>query len=295
MKILFISEGGNTCDYMRDASFHGLRSLLGPDVVDVNRINTMYKGYPTESCYGRGYSLYGLLPDDSNVDRTDIPAKIRNKYFDIIAWGSIHRNQDYLAEAESMYDPSRLLAIDGEDHPGFLNGLSFLTFKRELYSPQPRCLPIHFAIPREKISDPPVKSRLMAPCDPLNRNTYIYTDEDSYYAQYADSHYGATMKKAGWDCLRHYEMLSQWCIPYFRVFDQCPPLICHRLPRKAIRLVQECFDSGQLSRVTMEHIYDNLIDDVMSVVMRDLTTEALARYIFDSIDVARKETVQCVS
>jgi hypothetical protein len=294
VKILYLSSGGNTQDYLRDCVFHGLRSLLGPDVVDVNKLDSLYVGADRSQMYGRGMTLYSELPDIP-VDRIDIPRKIATRYFDLVIYGSIHRNQDYLHEVASMYQAPYVIFLDGEDHPGYLNGLGGLTFKRELYNPQPGCLPIHFAIPAEKIlSEPPHKSRLMALMDPLNKSSYIYKEEADYYAGYAKSFYAATNKRAGWDCMRHYEILANWCIPYFRVFDQCPPLICQRLPRRALRLVQECFDSGLISPTTMEHIYDNLIDEVMSVVMRDLTTEALARYIFDSIGVSKKETV-CVS
>src|SRR5438309_1013405 len=43
MKILFLSEGGPTQDYLRDCVFHGLRTLFGPDVVDVHRLDSMYQ------------------------------------------------------------------------------------------------------------------------------------------------------------------------------------------------------------------------------------------------------------
>jgi hypothetical protein len=300
VKILYLSSGGNTQDYLRDCVFHGLRSLLGPDVVDVGKLDSMYVGADRSQMYGRGMTLYSELPDIP-VDRTDILAKIRNKYFDLILWGSVHRNQDYLAEAESMYDYARLVALDGEDHPGFLNGLRFLTLKRELYSPQPRCKPIHFAIPKEKIlPDPTDKIRLMSPLDPIRKSTYIYKDEASYYQQYAESYYAPTMKKAGWDCLRHYEILSQWCLPYFRCFDQCPPTICENLPRPELNLIRQMIEClyptlGQRSEKVLAMVWDLLMAPMVAHMRTYMTTERLAIYIFDSIGVARKETIQCVS
>ena len=117
MRILFISAGGPTQDYMRDCVFHGLRSLLGPDVVDVGRLDSIYVGADRASMYGLGMTLYAEL-SDIVVDRTDIPAKIARKYFDLVIYGSIHRCHDYLHEVASMYDPRRVIFIDGEDHPG---------------------------------------------------------------------------------------------------------------------------------------------------------------------------------
>jgi hypothetical protein len=53
-------------DYVADSVFHGLRSELGPEVVDFPKIDFAYDTYPTDlraSLYGHGFTLYGLLPD----------------------------------------------------------------------------------------------------------------------------------------------------------------------------------------------------------------------------------------
>lgn len=284
MKVLFISQGGQTQDYLRDCAAHGFRTLLGPEFVDVNRLDSLYVGADRTKMYGRGYTLYGLLPDEP-IDRSDIPKKIRTKYFDLIVYGSIHRNQDYLHEVMSMYPSDRIVLLDGEDHPGHLSGIPATTFKRELHRPVPGVHPIQFSIPEEKIlTSRPIKKRLMAPCDPLDRSTYIYTDEASYYQQYADSYYGATMMKAGWDCLRHYEIMSQWCLPYFRALDACPPSIMTKLPKSELRLIQAAIDSSYSGCYDMlTGIYDALINPVMNVLRKELTTTAMAKYILDTM------------
>lgn len=283
MKILFLSAGGPSQDYMRDCVFHGLRSLLGPDVVDINRLDSMYVGADRSQMYGKGMTLYAELPDIS-VDREDIPKKIATKYFDLVVYGSIHRCHDYLHEVASMYDPRKVIFIDGEDHPGYLKGLGGLYFKRELNNPQPGVFPIQFAVPKEKIlKSAPCKSRLMAPMDPLDKMTYIYETEADYYAQYASSYYAPTMKKAGWDCLRHYEILSQWCIPYFRVLDQCPASIMVHLPKRELRLVQELIDNRMWVRESvLKTVYEDLIDPIMITMQEGLTTEALATHILNT-------------
>jgi len=288
MKILFLSTGGPTQDYLRDCVFHGLRSLLGSDVVDAGKLDSMYVGADRTRMYGRGFTLYAMLPD-IEVDRTDIPKKISKKYFDIVIYGSIHRCQDYLAEVASMYQAPQCVFLDGEDHPGYLSGLGGLTFKRELYNPQPGCLPIQFGIPKEKILPSPLdKEEILAPCDPINKKTYIYSTEEEYYFQYAKSYFGATMKKAGWDCLRHYEILSQWCLPYFRCFEQLPPTIAQFLPRKELRLAQLAFEyyRGREWEVdTLISLWRDLIHPCMKIMHEHLTTEAVARYVLDKIGV----------
>lgn len=289
LKILFISAGGNTQDYLRDCVFHGLRSILGPDVVDVGKLNSMYVGADRSQMYGKGMTLYGELPDIP-VDRTDILKKVAHSFFDLVIYGSIHRCQDLLHEVVSKYPPSRVVYIDGEDHPGYLKGLPGIYFKRELHNPQPGVRPIQFAIPKEKIlKDGPPKSRLMAPMDPLDSSTYIYKDEASYYAQYASSYYAATMKKAGWDCLRHYEILSQWAIPYFRCLEACPTSIMARLPKRELMVIKDFLelplDNNRES--LMKSLYDYLIEPIMETMRSCLTTEALARSILDTAKAAQ--------
>lgn len=290
MKILFISAGGNTQDYLRDVCFHGLRSILGPDVVDVGRLDSMYVGADRSQMYGKGMTLYAELPD-IQVDRSDIPKKISKKYFDLVIFGSIHRCRDFYHEVTTMYPPERVVALDGEDHPGVLAGLPMVYFKRELHNPYPGVHPIQFGIPKEKIlTSPPQKTRLMAPMDPLDKSTYIYKSEESYYAQYAESYYATTMMKAGWDCLRHYEILSQWCIPFFRSLNACPPTIMDKMPKFALYEVQRCFDFMHSHRrfcnqSAFVEMYSELIEGVMKTVRNHLTTETIATYVLDTVGV----------
>ena len=64
-------------DYLCDTIFHGLRSVLGEDVVDAHRLWHLYKKDLDEEpekfkkLWGKGFTTYGLLPD-LDVDRNDI-------------------------------------------------------------------------------------------------------------------------------------------------------------------------------------------------------------------------------
>lgn len=110
--------------------------------------------------------------------------------------------------------------------------------------PRPRNLrPIAYSIPAEKIVDePPEKDRLFAthvvdpevarrlgaPAEPP------FADEESYYADLRRSMFGITTKRGGWgevrrtakrggwDCLRHYELAANGCVPCFRDLDRKP-------------------------------------------------------------------------
>ncbi len=76
--------------------------------------------------------------------------------------------------------------------------------------------PISFSIPAEKIvQDVPVKTKMYATVIPGVASTYKFHTEELYYKDYQTSCFAITKKKAGWDCLRHYEILANGCIPLF--------------------------------------------------------------------------------
>lgn len=81
--------------------------------------------------------------------------------------------------------------------------------------------PISFSIPESLIvGSMPQKTRRMASivpgCD------YSFDQYKTYSAEYQRSLFGMTWKKAGWDCLRHYEIIANGCIPWFIDFKNAP-------------------------------------------------------------------------
>jgi hypothetical protein len=285
MKILYISKGKKP-DYQCDMLFHGLRSLMGPDVVDVKRIWFMYADsfgpgkHDLSECYGRGFTLYGLLPEDSKVDRTDIRSKIKKRYFDLVIYGSVHRDQSLLNKVRSIYPPSKIIFIDGEDGPGTAAVLGKgIYFKRELLDAD--ALPIQFAIPKEKISpEIPLKTRQMSahvpwavPPGPR------YEKESDYYRDYGESYFARTRKKAGWDCLRHYEIMAAGALPYFEQLEECPPRTMELLPKNELLLARQMHDSWP----AQEAGWPELMSKVRSVLKEKLTTEALAKHVLERI------------
>ena len=293
MRILYIS-GGQGPDYLCDMLFHGLRSELGADVVDAERIWYMYAGefgegrHDRSKLYGRGFTMYGLLGPDSSVDRTDLEHKVRAKYFDLVVYGSIHRCCRFLREVLLTYPPEQILFVDGEDHTAVISGLmgQGIYFKRELASPIPSVRPIQFAIPEERIgtaSRP--KLKLQAFVDPRDTRTYIYHDEASYYGDYAESLFGVTMKKAGWDCLRHYEIMANGCVPWFLDLEQCPPTTLVFLPKQELLLAKKLLDSrgtGFFETKEGLEIWLGLQQRIELVARRQCTTRAMARYVLET-------------
>jgi hypothetical protein len=156
--------------------------------------------------------------------------------------------------------------------------------------------PICFAIPEENIVEEiPEKERPLAYNIPGIKETYIYTDEKDYYQGYAQSYFAITMRKQGWDCLRHYEILASGCIPYFLGLESCPPATLHAFPKQLVATARQlagvpniegtedlrdlrfdidfsCFDS---------HSYYVLLRQLVDYTRKYLTTKALARYVLE--------------
>ena len=138
--------------------------------------------------------------------------------------------------------------------------------------------PISFCIPECKIvSDVPSKTRLFAHIVPGQVATYIYgADEKAYYAGYAESVFGITHKKAGWDCMRHYEILANGCIPYFGNLDACPPQTMTHFPKALVKESMALFadakdfNSPQICR---------FISSLLRITRERLTTRAMAQYV----------------
>jgi hypothetical protein len=101
--------------------------------------------------------------------------------------------------------------------------------------PVPRNVrPIAFSIPEEKIvAEPPGKTKLLGShiVDPdvarrFGRpgTAYSFATEAEYYDDLRTSRFAITMKRAGWEALRHYEIAANGCVPCFRDLDRKPAL-----------------------------------------------------------------------
>lgn len=299
MKILYVANF-DLPDFQSDMIFHGLRSLLGEDVVDLNEAWYMYDDFRNHwadrvpekgMSYGRGFTLYGRLPK-LKIDRTDIKSKIQNHYFDKIVYGSVTRCQTWLQTVFENYDRVRdftennlhgrdIVLIDGEDNtdisPDFTRYENY--YKRELlpeynaYGVLGKMKPINFCIPKELIvSSVPKKEKDYATIIPGDTSTYIYTEEKPYFEDYQKSYFGVTCKKGGWDCLRHYEILMNGCVPFFPGLEQCPETTLTRFP-KALVL-------DAMNKIKKENdlsFYEECVTLLLDWTRKNLTTEEVAK------------------
>jgi hypothetical protein len=92
-RVLFLGSGHD--DFLADGLFHGLRTLLGADAVDLPRIDHLYADHPDERrpvLHGLGFTLAGLLPEDRDVDRTRALYRAADGAFDLVVFADIWRN-----------------------------------------------------------------------------------------------------------------------------------------------------------------------------------------------------------
>ncbi|MCS3753158.1 hypothetical protein GGP79_001103 [Salinibacter ruber] len=96
---------------------------------------------------------------------------------------------------------------------------------------------ISFSIPKSKVLESPSKKDKLFTRHIVDREVAarvegstaekVFKDEDEYFDDIQSSKFGVTMKRSGWDCLRHYEIAANAAVPCFkRLSDKpkrCPP------------------------------------------------------------------------
>lgn len=271
MKILFVNYF-NFPDYQNDMVYHGLIDS-GYEVYETAYPTYMMKSHPNPlSLYGKGFSIFAKLTHTPNVESDSIiKDKIISKFYDVVIFGSVHRDLKYIDLVKSYYKKEEIHFIDGEDGEGIEHSLlPYGTYwKRECIDSNVK--PISFAIPESQlILETPDKTRLFGTIIPGNADTYIFNNEQEYYSDYACSYYGLTHKKAGWDCMRHYEILANKCIPYFVGLENCPSLTLSTFPKKII------LETNKYALKNEVHPnYDELNQMLFSYTKENLTTKKL--------------------
>jgi hypothetical protein len=286
MKILYITNcssiarsGGFLNDYLNDLLFYGLTELENVEVVDSTPIIHLYKEnqnkIPLHALWGKGFTSTYLI-DKDNIDRSNIEEKIKDKHFDLIIYGSVNRCLDYYELVSNIYSSDKIILIDGADDTS-IHPLSekHPYFKRELVSD--KFIPIHFAIPECKITTNKLDKIQEYGSIIPGQGGYIFNNEHEYYNDYNKSYFGVTMKKAGWDCMRHYEILSNNCIPYFTDLEDCPKQTLTNLPKELLLKAKELASNFE------EQKYFSILNELFEYTKQYLTTKQLAQYVLNHV------------
>ncbi len=149
-------------------------------------------------------------------------------------------------------------------------------------------IPINFSIPSCKIvTQIPEKDQDFATIIPGKLETYIYSEEEDYYKGYQRALYAITQMKAGWDCMRHYEILANGCIPYFLDLDQCDPNTISFLPKE---LIKEAMELEGVSYLHIDHNkfdrskYDAILEKLLEHTRTYLTARSMAEYVLKTMN-----------
>jgi hypothetical protein len=147
---------------------------------------------------------------------------------------------------------------------------------------------IAFSIPAEKISkdrplyktkdfanevvDAEVAEALRKHSSEVGRSNYLFHWEHEYYADLQSSRFGITTKRAGWDCLRHYEIAANGCVPCFRDLDTKPATCApHGLDRSNCLIYRDWSDLTKQIAGLDEPAYARLRASTLAWIERNTT------------------------
>lgn len=134
--------------------------------------------------------------------------------------------------------------------------------------------PILFSIPSNKIViEVPIKKKFLSNLIPGDGSTYIYTLEESYYNEYKQSLFATTFKKAGWDCMRHYEILANGCIPYFPNIELCPEYTLYLFPKDLIIKGNNLYNKISNNILEKRNINKTNITDINKGIINHINTK----------------------
>ena len=172
-------------------------------------------------------------------------------------------------------DGDKLFEIQPLDHDEVHN-LNVKDFK---------ILPLSFSIPDEcVVISIPEKERLLANLIPGDTSTYIFGigEEDKYYDMYRKSRFALTKMKGGWDCLRHYEILMNGCIPLFENLKECPDYTMTTYPK---HLNNEAYNLYNNWSETSDNIskYNDLCNRFLDHTRKYCTSSYAAKIVLDNI------------
>lgn len=94
--------------------------------------------------------------------------------------------------------------------------------------------PVQFGIPDEWVKDEVPEKTQVVVNDTMSFQVKSYRfgplEEAEYHDYLAASMFGDTRKKGGWDCLRHYELMANGCLPIFWKLEEWPATLLRHLP-----------------------------------------------------------------
>lgn len=149
-------------------------------------------------------------------------------------------------------------------------------------------IPFPYAIPDEYIVQHIriEKTRIFSDLKPSFGGKATYTfgagQQADYYKHYQESRFAHTKKKGGWDCLRHYEILMNGCIPVFENLAECPSKCLYFFPKDLVlRANKELLPWEETSeRIAL---YNEYVENLLAHCRQHCTVSAMTRWFFSNM------------
>jgi len=164
----------------------------------------------------------------------------------------------------------------GIDHSGF----DWLYTKNNIF-------PINFSFSSYNIcKNVPKKEKILSNLIPGKLCTYIYNNQEEYYKEYQKSMFAITKKKAGWDCMRHYEIIFNYCLPVFEDIENCPNNIMTFMPKELLNKINIFYNN--IKDIEFHNLTNNELDEyniyqnlLINYAKNNLTSIKIAEYILN--------------
>jgi hypothetical protein len=137
----------------------------------------------------------------------------------------------------------------------------------------------------------PTKSNDFNQLIPGREETYRFKFENEidYRRIYSTAYFAITMKKGGWDCNRHYEIISTGTAPYFDKLDQAGNYTLSHLPKSLLYEIQKLAGVNRQNLTINHQVFDvnhyNLIlHRLLYYAKYRLTTVKVVEYILKVIE-----------
>lgn len=312
MKILFITTKNpeHQGDYLELSILHGLKSLMGKDLIDLPRKKILYGDFSEakkKNLHGQGFSLLNDIFED-NINRTDLTD------IDFVIYGSGHAyGEDCFIDEFDKLANKNSWVLDGHDLYGnaekmrkykgelvIANQFKY-SFKRELIFNENYVYPSGFGIPESCIRkiDLSRKNKLFQKTAPKHslflkqtdlggtKNHHTFDDEEEYYDDMSTSWFGLTSKKGGWDSLRHYEIIASGSLLLFRDYKDKPincspqhlPCFSYSSKKELLYLINKLVVENKPTKE-----YKDMLERQREWLYENGTTVARAKYILNVLN-----------
>jgi hypothetical protein len=161
------------------------------------------------------------------------------------------------------------------------------TYTEETIYSLPYCIPDELIVSTEEALS--AKKTVFASVNPRDRTTYIYGpgQEKEYYNMYKEARFAYTCKKGGWDCLRHYEIMANGCIPIFQNIEQCPEKTMCTFPKDLLIHAYKELLPWDENSAEKKMKYAFYLSKMMEIVREYCTCSKMAEYVIETMSIYR--------